>query len=87
VMWVMWNLVLVRLDMVLGSVQDRCTVCTKCTIWSEIVLDALMLLLGDEAQVEACFSSFGDSANLYTRSVHSLRQAYHRLINHFGHTR
>jgi hypothetical protein len=26
-----------------------------------------MVLLGDEAQVKAHFSSFGDSANLYTR--------------------
>jgi hypothetical protein len=26
-----------------------------------------MILLGDEAQVKARFSSFGDSANLYTR--------------------
>ena len=30
----------VRLDMVLLLVQDRCTVCAKCTIASEIVLDA-----------------------------------------------
>ena len=37
---VMWNLVSVRLETVLVSVQDRCTVCTKCTIGSEIVLDA-----------------------------------------------
>jgi hypothetical protein len=27
----------------------------------------MMVLLGDEAQVKARFSSFGDSANLYTR--------------------
>ena len=40
-MWVMSNLVLVRLEMVLLSVQDRCTVCAKRTIASEIVLDAL----------------------------------------------
>jgi hypothetical protein len=31
---------------------------------SEIVLDAPMVLLGDEAQVEARFHLFGDSANL-----------------------
>ena len=29
----------VRLEMVLVSVQDRCTVCAKRTIGSEIVLD------------------------------------------------
>jgi hypothetical protein len=35
----MSNLVLIRLDTVLVSVQDRCTVCAKRTIGSEIVLD------------------------------------------------
>jgi hypothetical protein len=40
VMWVMWNLVSVCSEIVLVSVQDRCTVCTKCTIGSEIILDA-----------------------------------------------
>jgi hypothetical protein len=37
--WVMSNLVSVRFEMVLVSVQDRCTVCAKHTIGSEIVLD------------------------------------------------
>jgi hypothetical protein len=36
----MWNLVLVHLEIVLVSVQVRCTVCAKHTIGSEIVLDA-----------------------------------------------
>jgi hypothetical protein len=36
----MWNLVLVYLETVLVSVQDRCMVCTKRTIGSEIILDA-----------------------------------------------
>ena len=36
---VMWNLVSVRLDTVLVSVQDRCMVCAKHTIGSEIVLE------------------------------------------------
>ena len=36
----MWNLVLVRLETVLLSVHDRCTVCAKRTIGSEILLDA-----------------------------------------------
>jgi hypothetical protein len=40
VMWVMWNLVLVHLEMKLASVQDRCTVCVKHTIGSVILLDA-----------------------------------------------
>jgi hypothetical protein len=38
--WVMWNLVLVCLEIVLVSVQYRCTDCTERTISSEIVLDA-----------------------------------------------
>jgi hypothetical protein len=40
VIWVVWNFVLVRLETVLVSVQDRCTVCTEHTVVTEIVLDA-----------------------------------------------
>jgi hypothetical protein len=36
---IMVNLVSVRLEMVLVSVQDRCLVCVKCTIGSVIILD------------------------------------------------
>ena len=50
--WVMSNLVSIRLDTVLVSVQDRCMVCAKRTIGPEIILDAPMVLIGDEAQVE-----------------------------------
>ena len=66
-MSIMWNLVLVRLEIVLVSVQDRCTVCAKHTIGSEIIFDAPMVLQGDEAQVEGCLGLFGDSANLGAR--------------------
>ena len=38
--WVVWNLVLVRLEVVLVSVQDRCTACPKYIIGSDIILDA-----------------------------------------------
>jgi hypothetical protein len=44
-----------------------------------------MVLLGDEAQLEARFGLFRDSANLDARLVHSLRQTYHRLRNCFAH--
>jgi hypothetical protein len=44
--------------------QDRCTVCAKCTIGSEIVLDAPMVLPGNKAQEAARFGPFGDSTNL-----------------------
>ena len=56
-----------HLEIVLVSVEDRCTVCAKRTTGSDIVCNALMVLLGDEAQVEAPFSPFGESANLDAR--------------------
>jgi hypothetical protein len=38
-MWLVWNLILVHSEMVLVLEQDRCTVCAKRTIGSEIVVD------------------------------------------------
>jgi hypothetical protein len=46
-----------------------------------------MGLLGDEAQVEACFGPFQDSTTLDARLVHGLRQTYRRLGNSIGGTR
>ena len=46
-----------------------------------------MVLLGDEARLEDCFSPFGDSTNLNAREVYGLRRTYHRLRNCFGSTR
>ena len=63
----MWNLISVRLETVLVSVQDRCTVCAKRTIGSETFRTHPMVLLGDEPQVEAQFDLLGDSANLDVR--------------------
>ena len=37
---VKWKLILVCLEIVLNSTQDRCTICAKYTIGSEIILDA-----------------------------------------------
>ena len=51
----MWNVILVRSEIVLVSVQDRCMVCAICTIGLQIILDAPLLPLDDEAQVEAHF--------------------------------
>ena len=65
--WVMWNLASICLEIVLVLVQDRCMVCAKRTIGSETVLDAPMVLPGHEAQVEAHFGLFGDSANVDSR--------------------
>ena len=66
-MWVLWNPASDCLEIVLVSVQDRCTVYTKRTIGLDIVFNAPMTLLGDEAEVEARFSPCGDSANLDAR--------------------
>ena len=63
----MSNHISVHLEMVLVLVQDRCMVCAKRTIGSETVLDAPMVLLGDEAQVQACFGLFRDSTSLDAR--------------------
>ena len=68
----MWNILSVHLETVLVSVQDRCTVCAKRTIGSEMFWTHPMVLLGDEAPVEAHFGPFGDSANLDAREVHGL---------------
>ena len=61
---VMSNHVSVRLEMVLVSVTDRCTVCA---IGSETILDGPIVFLGDEAQVQAHFSLFRYSASLDSR--------------------
>ena len=63
----MWNLVSIRLETVLVLVQDWCTVYARRTMGSKIVLDTMMVLLCIEAQVDARFGLFGDSANLDAR--------------------
>ena len=72
--WVLWNVISIHLVTLLVLVQNRCMACAKCTIGSEIVLAHPMVLLGDEAQVEASFGPSGASANLDARSVHALRR-------------
>jgi uncharacterized protein (UPF0248 family) len=63
-----WKLDLDRSKILLILTQDRCTVCAERTIASEVILDThTMVLLGDNAQVEAQFSLFEDSANLDAR--------------------
>ena len=57
----------VCMGIVLTPTQDRCTVCAKCTIGSEISLVHLMVLQGDVGEVEPHFSLFRDSVNLDTR--------------------
>jgi hypothetical protein len=63
----MWNLDSVRLETVSVSVQDRCTVCAKHTIGSEIILNAPDGTPSDEAQVKAHFGPFGDNVSVDAR--------------------
>ena len=60
----MWNLILIRLETVLVSLQVRCKVCAKHTMAQKSFWTHQMVLLGDEAQVEGHFGPFGDSAML-----------------------
>jgi hypothetical protein len=46
-----------------------------------------MQLLVDVRHVETWFGQFGDNVSFGARQVHSLRQTYHMLRNHFGRTR
>jgi hypothetical protein len=69
----MWNLILVLLEMVLASVQHRCKVSPIIPKGQKSFWMHPMVLLGDEAHVEAYFGPFGESANLDAREVHGLR--------------
>ena len=68
------NRVLVCLEIVLVSVQDRCTVCAKRTMGSETILDAPMVVLGDEAQVKARSGLFRDTTSLDARLLYGLHR-------------
>ena len=69
-----WKLLLVRLEIVLILTQDRCAVCIKCTIGSEIFWTHLMELLGDVGHVQPHFGLFGDSVRVGAIYVHGLRR-------------
>jgi hypothetical protein len=58
---------LVCLETELVLVQDRCMVCAKRTKAQKSFWTHPMVLLGDEALVDAHFGPFGDSANLEAR--------------------
>jgi hypothetical protein len=65
--WVMSNLVLVCLEMVLVSVQDRCTVCTERTVGSKSFWTHPMELLSDVGHVESQFGPFRNSVSVGAR--------------------
>ena len=56
-------LLLVCSEIVLILTQDRCTVCAKRTIGSELFWTHPMELLGVLGQVESHFGPFGDSVS------------------------
>ena len=61
--WVKWMLVSVHFEVVLITMQDRCTRCVERAIVSEVTWAHPMELLGYTGQVEARFSPFGDSVD------------------------
>jgi hypothetical protein len=54
--------------------------------FSTLFLTHLFVLLDEEAQVEAWFGLFGDSANLDARLMHGLYGTYDMLRNQLGGT-
>jgi hypothetical protein len=87
VMCVMWNLLLIYFKVVLASVQDMCLVCVKRTIGSLMLLDAPMVLLGDEGLVELCSVRL---KVVLLMTQHRCTVCTERTIgskNSFGHTR
>jgi hypothetical protein len=60
--------------------QDRCTVCAKRTIGSEIVLNAPDGSPRRVGHVESHFGPFGDNVSVGAIQVHCLRRTYHWLI-------
>ena len=83
---VIWNLALVCLERVLVSVQDMCTFTPNAPKSKKPFWKHLLVLLVEEAQVEARFGLFRDSSNLDARQLHSLHATYQMLRNQSGHT-
>ena len=65
--WVKWKLILLHLEIVLILAQDRCTVCSDCTMGMEIILAVPDGTPGDVGPGKARFSPFGDSVSLDAR--------------------
>jgi hypothetical protein len=63
----MWNLILVHLEIVLVSVQDKCTVCAERSIGSKIILDAPDVTTTDAGHVQPSFGLFGDIVSVTAR--------------------
>ena len=63
----MWNLVSIRLETMLVSLQDRSKVCAKHTMAQKSFWTHPMVLLGDVGHVESSFGVFGDSVSVGAR--------------------
>ena len=61
-MWVIWNLASFRLETVIGACFVANVPVAQKSFWTHSIVP-----LGEEAQVEARFGQFGDSANLDAR--------------------
>jgi hypothetical protein len=64
---VMWNLVMVRLETLFVSVQDRSRFAPKVPSAHKLFWKHPMVPISDESQVEACLGPFGNSDNIDTR--------------------
>ena len=61
------KLISVRLEILLILTQDRCTVCVKRIIGSEMFWTHLMELLGDVGHLDSRFFLFGDTVSVDAR--------------------
>ena len=74
--WVMLNLVLIRLETVLVSVQDRCTVCAKHTIGSfSVHLEIVLIMTQDRCTV--CAKRTIGSKSFWTHPMELLGDTGH----------
>jgi hypothetical protein len=77
----------VRLEIVLIFMQDRCTDCAERTIGSVIVLDTPDGTPRLHGSCGISFRSFWRQCLSRCKIGVGLRRTYHRIRNHFGHTR
>jgi hypothetical protein len=69
----MWNLVSVRLGIVLILTQDWCIIYAKQTIARKSFWTLPMELIGDVGHLKSCFGPFGDGVAVNAIWVHGLR--------------
>ena len=75
----MWNLASFSLEVMLVSVQDRCTVCAKRTIGSEIILDTPFGTTRSQGSSESSFVSVQDCCMVCARHAIGLESVVDAL--------